>query len=106
MKEAEPTYLYRCYTRDGKLLYIGASMSPRVRLAAERAAIRRWKPRFNIAHTSSTEPVGLRLPHDVMAWLRRRGKEEQRSMAFIAAQAIREAMERETAAKKRKSKTP
>ena len=55
---------------------------------------------------SPTEQLGLRLPPDVVAWLRRRGKEDQRSMAFIATQAIREAMARETAAKKRKSKSP
>jgi uncharacterized protein (DUF4415 family) len=54
---------------------------------------------------SPTEQLGLRLPSDIVAWLRRRGKEDQRSMAFIAAQAIREAMAREAATKKRKGKT-
>jgi hypothetical protein len=52
---------------------------------------------------SPTEQLGLRLPPDIVAWLRQRGKEEQRSMAFIAAQAIREAMTREARAKKTKT---
>jgi hypothetical protein len=55
---------------------------------------------------SPTEQLGLRLPPDVVAWLRRRGKEEMRSMAVVATIAIREAMAKEERAKKRKGKAP
>jgi hypothetical protein len=52
-----------------------------------------------------TEKLGLRLPSDVAAWLRRRGAENLRSMAAEVTLLVRAEIKREEAAKRRKSKT-
>ncbi len=46
--------------------------------------------------------ISIRLPDDVLAWLRSRGSENQRSAAFILAELVRAEMAREERAKKTK----
>jgi hypothetical protein len=55
------------------------------------------------AKLAPTQQVGVRLPPDVLAWLRRRGQENVRSMAAEIVVLVRAEMAREQRAKKRKA---
>jgi hypothetical protein len=48
---------------------------------------------------SPTKVTGLRLPDDVMGWLREQGALEERSPAFLVTRIVREEMARNTPAK-------
>ena len=51
-----------------------------------------------------TKVTGLRLAPDVVAWLTARAKADQRSLAFIVMELVREEMAREAKPKKAKAK--
>jgi hypothetical protein len=50
-----------------------------------------------------TPQLSIRLAPDVVEYLRKRGQVEKRSMAFLLTEIVREKIEREEAAKKRKA---
>jgi hypothetical protein len=51
-----------------------------------------------------TKPVSLRLAPDVIAWLKAKADADQRSLAFIVMQLVREQMAREAKPKKTAAK--
>lgn len=53
-----------------------------------------------------TKQTGLRLPHDVALWLKRRGQEDMRSMAAVVTLLVRAEIAREQAKKKRAPARP
>ena len=53
-----------------------------------------------------TKRTGLRLPHDVALWLKRRGQEDMRSMAAVVTLLVRAEIAREQAKKKRAPARP
>jgi hypothetical protein len=56
---------------------------------------------FAEADVPPTQPVSLRLPPDVLAWLKARGEAEDRSPAYLVAKLVRAEMTREAKAKAR-----
>jgi hypothetical protein len=50
MSVQEPTALYRIYARDGRLLYVGISVQPGVRLTEHRRTAR-WWPDVDVSRT-------------------------------------------------------
>ena len=51
---------------------------------------------------SPTLQTGMRLPPDVVAWLKKRAREDRRSMAFITTELVRAEIAREEKIKKAK----
>jgi hypothetical protein len=47
-----------------------------------------------------TQQTGMRLPPDVVAWLKRRAREDRRSMAFITTELVRAEIAREARSRK------
>ncbi len=50
MNDEEPNALYRIYARDGRLLYVGISVQPAIRLAEHRRAAS-WWPEVDVLRT-------------------------------------------------------